>query len=543
MHYDMLDLMFLQQEARRRASKVGVTVQFSKNVSAPCTDGKVIYYPLKDTSTPDYFDDLRAAIIHEPLHITRPDGINIREGVTNKQLLNLHNILEDEIMEREHCKNFYGDAYALDNFLERVVERINKQIQWDMIEGDHLRLAVAMAVSLTYRQTWTPTVREAHRSLMTPLLASPNAADLYNKVEKSGFIESLATVTLPADVFDKAKELYTLLYDKEPDPEESGSEQEQEQEEIEAPYTVKWSEIMGMRGDHDDRVKAGGHIEYDSWSDDWSMCGDADMRILDLSERQKPHAYHPTFSRRKNEIRRLILGTTRDSWQTERASGKIHNRNLHRIAMPMVGDGAWNTRIFKKHKDNHNINTCVQLLVDMSGSMGTDRKNKIAINSAVAMNELFGTGLKIPTEVLGFSGGYRKAEAHVYKTFNQARVCPEYLVERLWMGYNKAIGGNTDAEAIVWASRRLLSRKEDRKIMIVLSDGEPSDAVHGDAAGGLLKVVKAVRGKGVHLYGIGIKSDTVKMFYGDHSKVIEDLSQFEDALIDTIREQMEIKNV
>ena len=82
---------------------------------------------------------------------------------------------------------------------------------------------------------------------------------------------------------------------------------------------------------------------------------------------------------------------------------------------------------------------------------------------------------------------------------------------------------NHDGEAVKWAANRLSMRKEERKILIVFSDGQPAAASDtGILRGDLKRAVKKVLKSGIEVIGIGIQTNSVKDFYPDHL-VVDDL--------------------
>ena len=94
---------------------------------------------------------------------------------------------------------------------------------------------------------------------------------------------------------------------------------------------------------------------------------------------------------------------------------------------------------------------------------------------------------------------------------------------------------NVDGESVEIAARRLLSRKENGKVMIVLSDGYP--AASGDSGklnDHLKEVVKESMCAGINVVGIGIQSDSVKSFY-PKSVVINDVDELPKTVIQELR--------
>ena len=96
-------------------------------------------------------------------------------------------------------------------------------------------------------------------------------------------------------------------------------------------------------------------------------------------------------------------------------------------------------------------------------------------------------------------------------------------------------GGNNDSDAVMWAYRRLLERKEPRKLLIVMSDGAPSSAFKGHAHDALLAATRHIQDKSdIELFGLGIKSDAVNMYY-DNNEVVNELCDINGALLEVMK--------
>ena len=98
------------------------------------------------------------------------------------------------------------------------------------------------------------------------------------------------------------------------------------------------------------------------------------------------------------------------------------------------------------------------------------------------------------------------------------------------------MSGNSDGESIMWAGERLLARKERKKIMIVLSDGQPA----GSGGRGIYdfthRVVKELE-KVIDVHGIGIHSSSVKRYYKSN-EVIHDTEALEKAILSVLKNKV-----
>ena len=142
--------------------------------------------------------------------------------------------------------------------------------------------------------------------------------------------------------------------------------------------------------------------------------------------------------------------------------------------------------------------------------------------SCISLSETFNK-LSIPFEIIGF---YNDGSATVKLIPNTHRIEPlVYVVFKDFNeDYNKVkcrlnditgIGDNTDGEAILEIAKRLYRRPESRKILFVISDGEPL-AIHPGTSTlkkHLKYVVKTITSTGIEVLSIGMCTDSVALFY------------------------------
>lgn len=189
-----------------------------------------------------------------------------------------------------------------------------------------------------------------------------------------------------------------------------------------------------------------------------------------------------------NRLQRKLMAKQRRSWQFDLEEGLLDSSRLARvIANPNV------PLTFKQEKETPFRDTIVTILIDNSGSMRGRPIAIAAMTTDIVSQALERCGVK--TEILGFTtrtwkGGksrdlwmnsgrmenpgrlndvrhiiYKDAEAPI-------RRCRKNIGLMLKEGILKE---NIDGEALVWAYNRLARRPEDRKILMVISDGAPVD--------------------------------------------------------------------
>jgi cobalamin biosynthesis protein CobT len=183
-----------------------------------------------------------------------------------------------------------------------------------------------------------------------------------------------------------------------------------------------------------------------------------------------------------------------------------------------------NKRIFAERTPDVDTDTAVGILIDQSGSMG-GVKAATAAKAAIALSECL-SKVGIPFAVWGFDnpggsvgygdGLYSRVEACetvVYKDFHE-----QFQAVRTRMVNVFGRGNNTDGEFVLSSARILARRSESRKILMVLSDGEPAAGGSGDDAH-LKDAVRRTIAAGIEVFGIGILTDAPRRFYPDWAHV------------------------
>lgn len=281
----------------------------------------------------------------------------------------------------------------------------------------------------------------------------------------------------------------------------------------------------------------------------------ASMEDLDrLGEQleQKLRQYHTVTSRLATRLQRLLLAKQARLWLVEQEDGMIDAARLARVvARPDVTD------IYKIEKDTDFKDTVVTLLIDNSGSMRGRPITIAALSADILARTLERCGVKV--EILGFTtrdwkGGMcrkkwladnRPPDAGrlndlrhiIYKSADMRLArARRNLALMLKDGILKE---NIDGEAILWAYSRLRTRKEQRKILMVISDGAPvDDSTLSVNLGGYLdrhlrEVIATIeRDKTVELLAIGIGHDVTR--YYSRAVTLHDVDQLGDTMVEEI---------
>ena len=137
----------------------------------------------------------------------------------------------------------------------------------------------------------------------------------------------------------------------------------------------------------------------------------------------------------------------------------------------------------------------------------------------------------VPHSVLGFTHGWEDSIIYEHKNFNE-----KVDILSSMCSNDVDLVGNSDGNSLLYAADKLMQQKQKRKVMIVLSDGQPVD---GKSPVALLKKVASDldNSKYIDLYSIGIETSSVKHFYKNTS-VIKDATQLEGALLTLLKQTL-----
>jgi cobaltochelatase CobT len=224
----------------------------------------------------------------------------------------------------------------------------------------------------------------------------------------------------------------------------------------------------------------------------------------------------------------MIKGQSR--YEHAQKRGKISPKSLYRTAQG--GEAA--RKVFKKKQVNNMLDTAVTVLMDCSGSMG-NHKFTHAGQSLILLNDAIAP-LGLPLEMLGFTTRGSAPKHGIFKSFGK-RVSQEQLMLNVSAFAASGMNSNSDGESLLFAYDRLLRQDTQRKILLVLSDGQPACG-YGDSMGHTIAVVKDIEKQGrVELCSIGILDDTVERIYSNW-RVINNSSDLEGAVLGVIKDHI-----
>jgi hypothetical protein len=244
-------------------------------------------------------------------------------------------------------------------------------------------------------------------------------------------------------------------------------------------------------------------------------------------------------------VRKTVPGLRRRLMMQFMSSGQKYRR--HQKKGCLDGRGLWKSgigddRIYQRKRPTKTNRSIVTILVDCSASMtraarGPDYEGEplafrtrlfIAAQAAAAVSATLDV-IGVPNEVLAFTTTRRTPASRpgfdrvrplrhlIIKPYTKPfRSCRDNFVS---LAFFERCAENIDGEALLWASRRILSKPNhgDQPVLMVFSDGEPASEPESNAilCQNLRESIKRVEASGITVFGIGVGSDSVSRFYGN----------------------------
>ena len=250
-----------------------------------------------------------------------------------------------------------------------------------------------------------------------------------------------------------------------------------------------------------------------------------------------------------NKLQRQLLAKQNRAWEFDLEEGLLDSSKLTRVIMD-----PFNSLSFMKEKDLDFKDTIVTLLIDNSGSMRGRPITIAALCADILSRTLERCSVKV--EILGFTTkNWKGGKSREFWGKNEKPKNPGRLNDLRHIIYKSAdmqwrqtknnialmlkeglLKENIDGEAISWAFNRIKKRSEERKILMVISDGAPVDDSTLSVNSGdflekhLKKIVKFIENKSdVEILAIGIGHDVSR--YYDKAIKITDVHELGDVMI------------
>ena len=225
------------------------------------------------------------------------------------------------------------------------------------------------------------------------------------------------------------------------------------------------------------------------------------------------------------DLERAIASRNRVQFIPGQRRGRVHGASLYRLSMN-------DDRVFRRKEDHKAVNACVQQFIDLSGSMG-GRKIELALASAYTLADALDR-IHVPNVITGFTTygnpdvatmskrGFSRFEAlmlPIIKNWHEKANSPEIRARMGCVAETFPLLNNVDGESIAQLASLFAGRMEDKKIMIVQSDGAPCAA--GDGFSNHLRSVTndIENTSDINLLAIGILTDAPRRYYKNYALV------------------------
>ncbi len=291
------------------------------------------------------------------------------------------------------------------------------------------------------------------------------------------------------------------------------------------------------------------------------LCDSAELdRLRGFLDKQLANL-QGAVGRLANRLQRRLMAQQNRSWDFDREEGILDPARLHRVVTDPMQPLS-----FKIEKDTDFRDTVVTLLIDNSGSMRGRPITVAATCADILARTLERCGVKV--EILGFTtrawkgGQSREAWLQAGKPaapgrLNDLRHIIYKAADAPWRRARRNLGlmmregllkENIDGEALDWAHKRLLVRSEQRKILMMISDGAPvDDSTLSVNTGNYLErhlrfVIDEIENRSpVELIAIGIGHDVTR--YYKRAVTIVDAEELAGAMTEKLAELFDEKAV
>ena len=303
---------------------------------------------------------------------------------------------------------------------------------------------------------------------------------------------------------------------------------------------------------HKDGDKDAYHVytrQFDEVIDADELCDNEELdRLRSMLDRHLENLTS-VIGKLANRLQRKLMAHQNRSWDFDLEEGILDAGKLHRVVTQPLS-----ALSYKQEQDTKFRDTVVTLLLDNSGSMRGRPITIAAVTADILARTLERCGVKV--EILGFTtkawkgGKSREAWQVAGKPekpgrLNDLRHIIYKGADTPWRRARRSLGlmlregilkENIDGEALTWAHDRLMARQEDRRILMVISDGAPvDDSTLSSNSGNYLEkhlrlVIERIEGRSpIELMAIGIGHD-VNRYYAN-ALTITDVDQLGGAVM------------
>ena len=515
------------------------------------TDGERIVIPTANPDDPHYQQIAWGYLAHEAAHIRHTNFDMVQKASSKPIRKALLNIIEDVRIENELAKDYPGTRRSISQVIEYMVDTQQMCVPEQLEPASNLQawLLFRLRCHFLGQKALTPlyqAVDERVRQLFPAAAMS----------RLSAMLTAVPSLVSTGEVLKLVDAIVAMLEEESRPPQDESdadggddigqdasnySNNSSDSQTPEADSSAMGDAAETGDSDHSDQADnlrqaleaSAAQFEPDTFAqvaEVLSEQAEGHQGVTPLSLPQAEHAMLGdeailTLSASESaQIRARLRGMVQSS-QDNRNHAKRHGLRVatHRLAASQAGE----SRLFIQRQPRIAPNAAVHLLVDISGSMGKpigegNRKyfhvaNEAALALAMALEGIPGV---VPA-VSYFPG--------IHQEVSIALLPKQSVRHRAACFDQKPRGCTPMAQAMWFAANSLLAQKQKRKLMIVLTDGDPDDwaATHD--------IVDRCRRSGFELLGIGIQTRSVEKFF-PQSIVINDVKDLKRELFEVTQQ-------
>ncbi|MEF2484606.1 VWA domain-containing protein [Vibrio mimicus] len=515
------------------------------------TDGERIVIPTANPDDPHYQQIAWGYLAHEAAHIRHTNFDMVQKASSKPIRKALLNIIEDVRIENELAKDYPGTRRSISQVIEYMVDTqqmgVSEQLEpasnlqaWLLFRlrchflGQKALTPLYQAVDERVRQLFPAAAMSRLSAMLTAVPSLASTGEVLKLVD--AIVAMLEEESRPPQDGSDADSGNDIGQDASNN---SNSSSDSQTPETDSSATGDAAETGDSdNSDQTDNLRQALEVSAAQFEPDTfaqvaevlSEQAEGHQGVTPLSLPQAEQAMLGdeailTLSASESaQIRARLRGMVQSS-QDNRNHAKRHGLRVatHRLAASQAGE----SRLFFQRQPRIAPNAAVHLLVDISGSMGKpigegNRKyfhvaNEAALALAIALEGIPGV---VPA-VSYFPG--------IHQEVSIALLPKQSVRHRAACFDQKPRGCTPMAQAMWFAANSLLAQKQKRKLMIVLTDGDPDDwaATHD--------IVDRCRRSGFELLGIGIQTRSVERFF-PQSIVINDVKDLKRELFEVTQQ-------
>ena len=509
------------------------------------TDGERIVIPTANPDDPHYQQIAWGYLAHEAAHIRHTNFDMVQKASSKPIRKALLNIIEDVRIENELAKDYPGTRRSISQVIEYMVDTqqmcVPEQLEpasnlqaWLLFRlrchflGQKALTPLYQAVDERVRQLFPAAAMSRLSAMLTAVPSLASTGEVLKLVD--AIVAMLEEESRPPQDESDADSGNDIGQDASNDSNNSSDSQTLETDSSATGYSDNSDQADNLRQALEASATQFEPDTFAQVAEVLSEQAEGHQGVTPLSLPQAEQAMLGdeailTLSASESaQIRARLRGMVQSS-QDNRNHAKRHGLRVatHRLAASQAGE----SRLFIQRQPRIAPNAAVHLLVDISGSMGKpigegNRKyfhvaNEAALALAMALEGIPGV---VPA-VSYFPG--------IHQEVSIALLPKQSVRHRAACFDQKPRGCTPMAQAMWFAANSLLAQKQKRKLMIVLTDGDPDDwaATHD--------IVDRCRRSGFELLGIGIQTRSVEKFF-PQSIVINDVKDLKRELFEVTQQ-------